>query len=456
MLSRCFLDIFSTDPWGFYGLSEGVTFRGEAAREPIRRTIDALSQQATRPPKSSGPATEYRFAFLVSRFDFDDIRYGHVPRMALYASILLDCFPGAKVAFVVTGAPARAHRPWDAKNNLHLAENWITASATRTPLYPFQSFFRGEKADLIRFFTPRDPGGADSLPKAYSLAFQWLFAFGPTHVFCPGGVYYPTPAADLLFDFFPIIRFPFKPTNRFSPNCDAVLENTPLKHPPLGADRRVPVNLVGAIEMVSEYGVGDLQDLPRNAVVGLTAIAGTRLTASLAEAPDAWLDGMAAAFAHHPRFHWLLVGEQSRSARPQIDARLAPFVSQGRIRILPYADGLEQFYHRSDFMLQPYGQTGGGSALLIGMQRRLPVVSFGDHDLSGNIPNGCGQATIKDGLEALDQYLRDPVARWQAGAIAHAEYDVLAKTAGTEAGKFRTLIHIASQSFRDRMPVCAK
>ena len=451
MLSSLLSAVFDADPKGFANLPQDVTFRGEAASQQISRTIAELSRMYPSLRRGSGQTESHRFAFLVSRFDFDDHRYGHVPRLSLYASVLLDCFPDAEIAFVVTGAPKNQNGRWDDPKNLHLAENWITASATGSPLYPLGGMLDQRKADRIRFITPRGADSGETLADAYSFALESLFSFRPSHVFCPGGIYYPPPAAELLFPFFPIIRFAFKPTNRFSSHCDAVLENTPLEHPPLEPGRRVAVNLVGALTIASAHGASVPPDLPADATIGLTAIVGSRLTASLAKAPEVWLNGIAAILKRHPRFFWLLVGEQLPSARPTIDARLAPYVDNGQIRILPYVAGLEGYFERSDFMIQPFGQTGGGTAMLLGMQRGLPVVCFSDHDMSGNIGAGRGSATIEGGLADLDCYVSDPSARHRAGASARAECDELLAGARGDTPKFRTLIDIASRSFAARI-----
>lgn len=454
MLSELFKDLFNTDPYAFARLPRGVVLEDSNAQYQISKIIQELSGYANHVPPLNGSNKEsenFRFLFLVSRFDFKDIRYGHVPWLIVLASALLNQFHKSEVVFLVTGTVKAVNKPWDGPDNLHLEENWIDASNHGTTVYPFKAAFNESMRTRIKFITAQVDKLPDSLADSYSFAFRKVFDIKPTHVFCAGGIYYPAPAADILFPFFPVIRFPFKSTNHFSPQCDAMLELITLENPPVGPERRVQINLSGAVNPASAHGLTAQIALPRNAVIGLTAIVGSRLTKSLATAPDDWIEGIAATFDRYHDFYWLLVGEESAALRPDIDARLARFVRDGRILILPYVPGLDDYFEISSFMIQPYGQTGGGTALLLAHRRGIPVVCFSDHDMIDSIGAGRGSASIDGGLRDLERFLCDPAALRQAKTNLLSKTQAQSAESQEEFSKFGNLIEVASSNFQARL-----
>ena len=95
--------LLESDPLGLripYGES---AFVRDVSLPHLRALNEALAQIYHHELDELAAETPPRFAFLVSRFDYDDLRYGHVPRLILYAQVLLECFPDAHVAFIVAG-----------------------------------------------------------------------------------------------------------------------------------------------------------------------------------------------------------------------------------------------------------------------------------------------------------------------------------------------------------------
>lgn len=396
------------------------------------------------------PSLAPRFAFIFSRLDYDDQKFSHIRVVITILKKLMAVFPDAEFLLAVTGRYAPPGQTASCTHELVMPLDWQQAAQDNSLASALLATFTAEELARISFSYPGGAAPERTLDGAYEHVFQDLAAFAPSHIFLCGGILYPDYFAELLYPHYPVIRYPFQCTNTFSANLDAFIEFTEMPAGTVDPGKCVRMSITAAIMDPVSTGAGLAVSFPEESVVGLTALADNRTSRALKNAPESFIAKLIERFDDSPAFYWLVIGEEDSTSLEAVDARLASLMRSGRIVVLPPVDNITDYLDACDFMLQPFGEVGGGTTNLMAMKRGKPIVAFSHHDILSNFPKMKMRVNLDDGFVYLTKILCDEGFRTGEGAGLCEHVRERQAVANQEALKFRDVIEIASKNFRER------